>query len=484
MKKTNTALAILVFFIAAIIFSCKKDSAASPQLQPLIALEQQCDSLVAALASSNTTALSYKTSISSFTTNQPALKLSVDSAQTQLASLLTLLISLKSEVSGTYNNISAITKSKSISTGLFTQQRTQVSQLNTRYISLAAQLQQAENQIEEIVVPRSYIKLATRDHQRNDQGDVIPVPGRYLAAYIRYNMVNNDIGPSTLVGKFSTDTTGQTWGNEFVISPNIGKINVMCPSLLRVDANTIDCYFMVKNSTADTRLFLTVSHDNGVSWSAAQQIIYEHAYDIFNNAVMHTVNNGRLVLPIAHVPVFTKGFTFSDYCLYSDDGGNTWKKSSSITPAVTDGGLEPEVTQLSGDTCLMNIRTETGYQYFSISTDNCATWGPPYQSTLVNPFADAEIVNVSGKLIAIHNYTSVITQRNPLSISISLDKGATWRHLKDIESGNPSLYGWSYPSVRISNGYLLISYYETVNEPDGDQLYNLKFTKIELSTLF
>jgi len=131
----------------------------------------------------------------------------------------------------------------------------------------------------------------------------------------------------------------------------------------------------------------------------------------------------------------------------------------------------------------MNLRTSTGFQYFSISTDNCRTWGPPYQSTLQSPSSPAEIVNISGKLVAIHNNSTM--NRNPLSISVSADKGATWKHIKDIETGNVNIYGWSYPSITINNGYLLLSYYETVNEPAPilAQYYHLKFNKIPISSL-
>jgi sialidase-1 len=347
-------------------------------------------------------------------------------------------------------------------------------------ICIGIMISSCRQQVEETAV-KSYIAVATAENIRNDEGDVIVCPGYYLAAYTKFKNSPTDIGSATIVGKLSSDTTGKIWGNEFVISPNIGKINVMSVSLYRVDSNTIDCYFIVKNSTADTRLYLAASPDNGKTWSAAEQVIYENAYDIFVNASVHSVNRGRIVAPVASVPYFSKGYTFSNYACYSDDGGTTWTKSSVITPPVSGGGLEPKIVQLMGDTCLMNIRTSAGFQYFSISTDNCKTWGKPYISTLKSPSSPAEIVSFSGELIAVYNYST--SARNPFSISVSSDKGATWKHVSDIETGDLSVYGWSYPSVTISNGYLLISYYETVNKSNGVQYYNQKFTKIKISTL-
>ncbi len=505
MKKIYTAFGMLMILLSIIAFSCQKQLASTPAgikiendlpISPLQAmvntLKSRCDSLSLALSRSTSVAATLKADLNAV---QPGPgKINVDSLKKQVAGFLSQLSTLNNNLASALTEIATINtqvEATNSNTEIINNQvnngNAKISQIDKQLNTLTGQLQSAQTLAESALGSKTYIAAATADHARIDEGDVIPVPGHYLAAYIRYNTVTNDIGPTTLMGKMSTDTTGKIWGSEFVISLNIGVINVMCPSLHRVDANNIDCYFVVKNSTADTRVFVTRSPDNGVTWGLAHQVIYENAYDILNNAIVHTVNNGRIVISIASVPVFTKIYTFSDYCFYSDNSGSSWHKSATITPQITHGGLEPEVVQLSGDTCLMNLRTQTGFQYFSISTDNCETWGPAYQSTLINPFADAEIVNVGGKLIAVHNYRQTTTNtRNPMSISTSLDKGKTWKHVMDIETGNPDIYGWSYPSVTISNGYLLLSYYETVNMPApiSSQYYSLKFNKIKISSLF
>jgi hypothetical protein len=336
----------------------------------------------------------------------------------------------------------------------------------------------------QVIVPdiKSYIAMANAQNVANYAGDVIVCPGYYLSVYTHFYLSSNDDAPTTICGRKSTDTTGTVWGSEFTVSQNIGKLNVSSVTLYRVDANTINCYFLVKNSGNDIRLYLCTTPNNGTTWSAATQIIDDGAYDIFLNSSIHTVNNGRIVMPVASIPTFTTVYTFKDFCYYSDNGGATWTKSNTITPAVTFGGYEPKVVQLSGDTSLMNIRTTSGFQYFSMSTDNCETWGTAYQSTLESPSADASIVNISGKLVAVHNNSSTV--RNPLSISKSLDMGATWEHVEDIENGDPSIYLYSYSSVTVSNGYLLISYFEEVTpQPSQTPLINYKFAKVKISNL-
>jgi sialidase-1 len=484
MKRTNLALFILMLLFGIINTSCKKEIQVNGLQSSVFSLEAQCDTLLSSLSQSNSTILTLKASISAFTTNQQSLRVKIDSIENQIGTLLSGITTLKSQATGTYQKVVAINTQSANTAAINNQvsiQDKQLTSLNQQYASVLSQLQITEMSIEGIVLPRSYIALANNSNVANYAGDIIVCPGYYLSVYTHFYRSSSDIAPTFIAGRKSTDTTGSVWGSEFTVSANIGKLNVSSVSLYRVNSTTINCYFLVKNSTADTRLYLSVSPDNGTTWSAAKQVIYEGAYDIFMNAAIHTVNNGRMIIPVASDPVFRAGFVFSDHCLYSDDGGATWTKSTSITPPVTGGGLEPKIVQLSGDTCLMNMRTYTGFQYFSISTDNCKTWGVPYQSTLVSSFSPAEIVNVSGKLIAIHNNNPSF--RNPMSISESLDKGATWTHIKDIETGSTSVYGWSYPSVTVSNGYLLISYYETINEPVGVEIYNLKFTKVEISTL-
>ncbi len=506
MRITNTVLIMLVFFIGTIITSCQKQINTAPPVIPndnistlytlqvsVSALKKRCDSLSASLTQENATAVTLNANILNLATIPGGKKINVDSIKTLIGVVLSQSATLGTQVTGISAQIASLNTQLNTSSNIATlttiveQSDAQLNKINQQYSPLSAQLGLAESETETAIRvalgSKSYIALASAQNVANYAGDVIACPGYYLSVYTHFYRNSTDTAATFIAARKSTDTTGVLWGNEITVSPNIGKLNVSSVSLYRVDPNTVNCYFLVKNSTADTRLYLATSPDNGTTWSPPVSIIHEGLYDIFMNSSIHAVNNGRIVIPIASDPVFAAGFIFSDYCFYSDNGGSSWTKSSSFTPPITGGGLEPKIIQLSGDTCLMNLRTSTGFQYFSISTDNCKTWGEPYKSTLESPSSPAEIVNISGKLLAIHNNSAM--SRNPLSISVSADKGATWRHVKDIETGSAAIYGWSYPSVTVSNGYLLLSYYETVNmpKPISLQYYHLKFNKIQISTL-
>jgi predicted neuraminidase len=334
-----------------------------------------------------------------------------------------------------------------------------------------------------IKYPMSYIANATTANVRHSEGDVLVVPatGKYLTAYSKFNRGLGDAGAAVIVGKFSTDTTGNDWGSEFLISANIGLQNVLSVSLFAISSTTYACYFNVKNSTSDNRYYRSISTSSGAAgtWSAATQIVNDGAYDDVLNAVVRTVNSGRIIIPVATTPVSGPTNVWSCYAKYSDDGGTTWSNSNTISPATTLGGVEPVIVQLSGNNLLMTMRTQSNWNWFSNSTDNGATWGTPYQSTLPSLYSPTQMINIGGKLLAGVNANISGNVRNPISLYKSLNNGATWTLVTNIEFGNNSHYEYSYPSFTVSNGYLLVSYYEYVD----NIMCNQKFTKIKISDL-
>jgi predicted neuraminidase len=334
-----------------------------------------------------------------------------------------------------------------------------------------------------IKYPMSYIANATTANVRDSEGDILVVPatGKYLTAYSKFNRGLGDAGAAVIVGKFSTDTTGNDWGSEFLISANIGLQNVLSVSLFASSSTTYACYFNVKNSTSDNRLYRSISTSSGAAgtWSAATQIVNDGAYDDILNAVVRTVNSGRIIIPVATTPISGPINVWSCYAKYSDDGGTTWSNSNTISPATTLGGVEPVIVQLSGNNLLMTMRTQSNWNWFSNSTDNGATWGTPYQSTLPSLYSPTQMINIGGKLLAGVNANISGNVRNPISLYKSLNNGATWTLVTNIEFGNNSHYEYSYPSFTVSNGYLLVSYYEYVD----NIMCNQKFTKIKISDL-
>lgn len=321
---------------------------------------------------------------------------------------------------------------------------------------------------------KSYIAPATTGNKRNSEGDVLKLnDGRYLTAYSSFNISETDFSPSMIMGKISVDSTGDEWGNEILVSPNIGLVNVLSVSLLRADASTIHCYFLVRNSFTDLGLWRVVSTNEGLTWGTATSVINDGYTDILNASVKRGNSNRILISGNYIADGSAPSPVWNVVCYRSDNNGTSFSKSNVIAMPESDG--ETCIVWMGGNNVLMSTRTLTGFQWFSLSTDNGTTFGTPYQSTLPSSNAPAQIINFSGTLLALHNPSPFSGNRDVLAISKSLDSGATWTQLAGISSPG---FRYSYPSITIDGNFMLISYYELL---DGG--FSQKFSKINVPDL-
>ena len=88
-------------------------------------------------------------------------------------------------------------------------------------------------------------------NSRNSEGDFIQLnDGRLLFVYTHFTESGSDHGAAFLAGRVSTDR-GKTWsGEDTVILPNEGGMNVMSVSLLRLQTGEIALFYLLQNSTA------------------------------------------------------------------------------------------------------------------------------------------------------------------------------------------------------------------------------------------
>lgn len=195
-----------------------------------------------------------------------------------------------------------------------------------------------------------------------------------------------------VIVKRSSDN-GENWSGTRSITGaiNDGSYAFMDPSpILDAETGKIFLFFnrwKVNNSNAvNNRAFLSVSEDNGVTWSVPEdvsgQILAEgmfcggfgpgHGIQIKTGKY-----KGRLI-------VITRQFDGSHshgYAIYSDDHGQTWQVSSQVLAG------ESQIAEAGEDKLYMNIRkgdTRTG----SVSTDGGKNWTPA--------MADASLPFVAG----------------------------------------------------------------------------------------
>ena len=251
------------------------------------------------------------------------------------------------------------------------------------------------------------------DNPRNSEGDFIRLKsGDILYVYTHYyGNRSGDNDPAYLALRRSADD-GRTWsGEDELVLPNEGKLNLMSVTLRRMNDGRIALFYLVKESEFDCRPYLRFSDDEGKTWGARIELVSEPSYNVVNNDRVAILSNGRILVPTARHPIkkTEKGqeliWSAEIFCLISDDGGATWCEGEL---ASNPGGVlfqEPGVCELADGRLLLNIRTDAGSQYFAYSSDGGESWSEPRASALDSPISPAVIKRIPGSddLLAVWN---------------------------------------------------------------------------------
>lgn len=171
-------------------------------------------------------------------------------------------------------------------------------------------------------------------------------------------------------------------------------------------------------------------------------------------------------------------------CVYSDDGGATWKPSPSrlTAPCYEDynggnyGACEPTLLELRDGRCWMLIRTQTGRLYESFSEDG-SRWSEAEPSRFHSSNSPAFPIRLEdGRIVVFWNNcempprvdgAGVYGGRDALHAAISDDEGRTWRGFREVyrdptRNGTPPSRGdrgTAYPHATLVPGgkILLVS---------------------------
>ena len=274
------------------------------------------------------------------------------------------------------------------------------------------------------------------DNMRNSEGDLIELrDGRILLFYCHFTGGYGDHATAHLAGRFSSDR-GMHWTKEdVVILPNEGGMNVMCPSLLRLQSGEIGLFYLRKDSPQNCHLYLRTSTDEAKTWSKPTCCMPDApGYFVVNNGRVIQLAAGRIVVPAAS------------------------------------GGLqEPAVAELKDGRLFMVSRTALGRQYGCWSSDAGQTWTSPAKPlNIISPRDPCAIKRIpkTGHLLLVwvdHAQAPLSLlggyfggRATPLHAAISRDEGLTWDNVKVIEN-DPE--GWYvYPAICFVGDRVLLTY--------------------------
>jgi len=283
---------------------------------------------------------------------------------------------------------------------------------------------------------------------------------------------------------------GQTWSHALTIAGEGTDIGFGDPALVvnRKNGEIIclfaaDKGFFSSTASAPIRVYQSKSADNGISWSTPQDItpqIYgaESSNPVTQNwqgafvtsGAATQLKSGRLmaVLPVRE----TSARAISNFVIYSDDNGQTWKVTANR--AATNGN-EAKLVGLENGNVLMSIRN-AGTRMFNISKDQGMTWGVPFpQPAITDPFCNGDMIRYTAisdgynKNRLLHSIP-FSNSRSNISVLLSYDEGGSWPVKKTIYPGVSA-----YSSLCILNDGTIGIYYE-VGEYETYQMYFVRFS--------
>ncbi|MBI1320459.1 MAG: exo-alpha-sialidase [Candidatus Hydrogenedens sp.] len=326
---------------------------------------------------------------------------------------------------------------------------------------------------------------------RNSEGDFVTLKdGRILFVYTHFTGSGSDFGSAHLASRVSEDG-GVTWsGEDVVVVPNEGGMNVMSVSLLRLADGRIALLYLRKDSKADCRPYLRISTDEAQTWSEPRLCIETPGYFVVNNDRLVQLKSGRLVIPASRHSLPGEEFQNrgTAICYLSDDGGATWRagKGTIEAPEKSRTGLqEPLVVELNDGRIMLLARTDQGCQMRAYSTDGGDTWSAIERTGILSPVSPASLERMPGTgdlLLVWNNHVGIPEalkgKRTPLSAALSSDDGVTWGKAKDLED---SPTGWyCYTALEFTTDAVLLGYCAGNTEEEGG-LGRTRITRVPLA---
>lgn len=239
------------------------------------------------------------------------------------------------------------------------------------------------------------------------------------------------------------------------------------PVLFRPKNGPIYLFYKIGPSPDTWWGAFTTSNDEGKSWAKPQmmgknEIVGDLLGPIRNKPVQ--LKDGTIISPtsIEKIGPTSNGRDWRVYFEISKDNAKTWQ----VIPPINDGeeydAIQPTILIHKDGRIQMLARTMQDVLVTSWSSDQGQTWSPLEKTSLPNPNASADVVNLKdGRFLLVYNHSTKKgpepNDRNILNLAISTD-GVNWKTTTTLEN-QPIPDGYSYPAaIQTKDGKVHISY--------------------------
>jgi predicted neuraminidase len=219
------------------------------------------------------------------------------------------------------------------------------------------------------------------------------------------------------------------------------------PVLFRAPAGEVHLFFKVGETIPAWETWRQISRDDGETWGEPEPLVTG------GRGGRGPVKNKPIVLSdgawLAPASIEGEG-RWDAFVDRSEDDGRTWIASDLIPLHRAShaglGVIQPTLWESAPGQVHMLLRSTSGRVCRSDSADGGRTWSAVYPTALPNNNSGLDLARLpSGALALAYNpVAGDWAARTPLSISLSLDNGATWPRRLDLETEAGE---YSYPAI-------------------------------------
>ncbi len=332
-------------------------------------------------------------------------------------------------------------------------------------------------------IGRDVLFLETSDtNPRNGEGSFIKLSdGSILFGFTEFIGVTRNDEENARISAVVSKDNGETWSDRFVLfeKPE-NAVNIMSLSFLKMNNGDIGAFYIIKNSDGTDKIVLCRSSDDCKTWSepiSCMDCLDVQDYYVLNNDRVIMLRNGRIILALARHTIHGgyEDFAPGLICfIISDDDGKTWYKTDTELPCPfknnVDGYEEPGLYVLPDGKIWCYIRTDIGFQFESFSEDDGLTWSSPEPNLFFSSACSPMLVKDCGKYtVAVFNpipehilrKESEPWGRTPYVISVSDDRGITFKKEMLFYIEDDINNGYCYPAIFDGDNYFLVAYYHS-----------------------